>query len=113
MTEKIAKSGVEKVLVPSYPKYKKNYVVAWDMKSNLNSIKIAAAMQKFIDMAMSFNTYLNYQHYPDGEIPISVVAQDIITAHKYGLRTMYYNNTPNDNEEAEASTGCDGGGCSI
>ena len=37
---------------------------------------------------------------------------DIINAYKYGLRTMYYNNTPNDNEEADAS-GCSGGACSI
>jgi len=82
------------------------------MRSNTNSIKIAAALQKWIDMSISFNTYLNYQHYPDGEIPISVVVQDIITSHKYGLRTMYYNNTPNDNEEANAS-GCESGSCSI
>ena len=113
LTEKLSKNGSKKVLIPNYPKYKKNYVIAWDMKSNTNSIKIAAAMQKFIDMGMSFNTYLNYQHYPDGEIPISVVVQDIITAHKYGLRTMYYNNTPNDNEESGDSNGCSGGSCSI
>ena len=81
------------------------------MKSNLNSIKIASAFQKWIDMSMSFNTYLNYTHYEGGEIPISVVAQDIINAYKYGLRTMYYNNTPNDNEEADTS--CAGGSCSI
>jgi ribonucleoside-diphosphate reductase alpha chain len=113
MTEKIAKNGVKKVLTPEFPKHKKNYVLAWDMKSNLNSIKIAGALQKWIDMSISFNTYLNYTHYEGGEIPISVVVQDIITAHKYGLRTMYYNNTPNDNEEADVSKGCESGACSI
>ena len=110
MTEKIAKNGVKKVLVPNYPKHKKSYIVAWDMPSNTNSIKIAGAMQRWIDMAISFNTYLNYEHYEGGEIPISVVVQDILTAHKYGLRTMYYNNTPNDNDE---ETSCAGGSCSI
>ena len=113
LTEKIAKNGTKKVLTPQYPKHKKDYVIAWDMRSNINSIKIAAALQKWIDMSISFNTYLNYQHYPDGEIPISVVVQDIITAHKYGLRTMYYNNTPNDNEEADTSKGCESGACSL
>ena len=113
LVEKLSKNGSKKVLVPNYPKYKRNYVIAWDMKSNTNSIKIAAAMQKFIDMAMSFNTYLNYNHYAAGEIPISVVAQDIITAHKYGLRTMYYNNTPNDNEESADTPSCESGACSI
>jgi ribonucleoside-diphosphate reductase alpha chain len=111
LTEKIAKNGVKKVLTPNYPKNKKQYTIAWDMTSNLNCIKMAGAFQKWVDMSMSFNTYLNYQHYENGEIPISVVVQDIINAYKYGLRTMYYNNTPNDNEEADAS--CTGGACSI
>lgn len=111
LTEKLSKNGSKKVLTPQYPKHKKDYVIGWDMRSNTNSIKIAAALQKWIDMSISFNTYLNYQHYAEGEIPISVVAQDIITAHKYGLRTMYYNNTPNDNEEADA--GCAGGSCTL
>jgi ribonucleoside-diphosphate reductase alpha chain len=111
LTEKIAKNGTKKVLVPNYPRHKKNYVIAWDMPSNLNSIKIAGALQKWIDMAISFNTYLNYNHYENGEIPISVVVQDIINAYKYGLRTMYYNNTPNDNEEADTS--CAGGACTL
>lgn len=111
ITEKIAKNGVKKVLVPNYPKHKKEYILAWDLPSNLNSIKIAGAMQRWIDMGMSFNTYLNYQHYEGGEIPISVVVQDIINCHKYGLKTMYYNNTPNDNEEMDVN--CAGGSCTL
>lgn len=111
LTEKIAKNGVKKVLTPNYPKNKKQYTIAWDMRSNLNCIKMAGAFQKWIDMSISFNTYLNYNHYENGEIPISVVVQDIINAYKYGLRTMYYNNTPNDNEEADTS--CAGGACSL
>ena len=112
LTEKIAKNGVKKVLTPNYPKHKKHYTIAWDMKTNLNSIKIASALQKWVDMSISFNTYLNYQHYPEGKIPISVVVQDILTSNKYGLRTMYYNNTPNDNEEMEIK-GCESGACSL
>lgn len=115
MTEKSAKNGVKKVLVPKYPKHKNDYIKAFDIKSNDNMIKIAAAMQRWFDMSISFNTYLNYNHYPDSKIPHSVVIKDIMMAHKYGLRTMYYNNTPDDSEEGKINQieTCEGGACSI
>lgn len=113
LTKKIAKNGVKKVLIPRYPKNKNEYSLAFDIKSNDNMIKIAGAQQRWIDMGISFNTYLNYNHYPDGKIPISVVIKDILTAHKYGLRTMYYNNTPDDSNEGVINKegSCEGGAC--
>jgi len=113
LTEKTAKNGIKKVLIPNYPRYKNEYAIAWDITSNANMIKIAAAMQRWFDMGISFNTYLNYQHYPDGKIPRSVVIKDIMLAYKYGLRTMYYNNTPDDSAEAHESDRCESGACSI
>ncbi len=114
LTKKIAKNGVKKVLVPRYPKNKNEYSLAFDITSNDNMIKIAGAQQRWIDMGISFNTYLNYNHYPDGKIPISVVIKDILTAHKYGLRTMYYNNTPDDsNEGVIKEESCESGACSL
>lgn len=113
LTKKSAKNGELKVLVPRYPKYKNEYVLAFDIENNDTLIKIAAAMQRWFDMGISFNTYLNYKHYPDGKIPISIVLKDIINAHKNGLKTMYYNNTPDDSEENSAKENCAGGACSI
>ena len=115
LTEKSAKNGVKKVLVPKYPRHKNEYIKAFDIHSNTNMIKIAGAMQRWFDMAISFNTYLNYNHYPEGKIPHSVVIKDIMMAHKYGLRTMYYNNTPDDSEEGQINKeeSCEGGSCAI
>lgn len=113
LTEKSAKNGKKKVLVPYFPKHKSEYVLAFDIQSNEPLIKVAAAMQRWFDMGISFNTYLNYQHYPDGKIPISVVIKDILMSHKYGLKTMYYNNTPDDNEEGNIKGNCASGACSI
>lgn len=113
VTRKQAKNGTNVVLTPKYPKWKNNYKLAFDYTSNLNMIKIASSMQKFIDMGISFNTYINYKHYQDGKVPLSVIIKDIMLSYKYGLRTMYYNNTPDDNEEGEINNGCAGGSCSI
>ncbi len=115
LTEKEAKNGVKKVLTPRFPKMKNSYSLAYDIKSNDNLLKIYGAMQYWIDMAMSVNTYLNYNHYPDGKIPHSVIIKDIMNAYKYGIKTLYYNNTPDDRSEGIAieEKSCEGGACSI
>ena len=33
------------------------------------------------------------EHYPDNEVPISVMAQDLLQTYKYGWKTSYYQNT--------------------
>jgi len=113
MTKKEANNGVKKVLTPKYPKAKKYYSLAFDIKSNDNLLKIYGAMQKWIDMAMSTNTYLNYNHYENGVIPHSILIKDIMNAYKYGLKTLYYNNTPDDSSEGMKQEACEGGACSI
>ena len=50
-------------------------------------------MQKFFDQAISGNWSYNPEHYPDGEVPVSVMAQDLLTTYKYGWKTSYYQNT--------------------
>lgn len=114
LTEKEAKNGVKKVLTPRFPKMKNYYTRAFDLKSNDNILKIYGAMQYWIDMAMSVNTYLNYNHYPDGKIPHSIIVKDIMAAYKYGIKTLYYNNTPDDRSEGiNKEQSCESGACSI
>jgi ribonucleoside-diphosphate reductase alpha chain len=31
--------------------------------------------------------------YPDNEVPVSVMAKDLLTTYKYGWKTSYYQNT--------------------
>ena len=50
-------------------------------------------MQKFFDQAISGNWSYNPQHFDDGEVPTSVMAQDLLTTYKYGWKTSYYQNT--------------------
>jgi ribonucleoside-diphosphate reductase alpha chain len=90
---KKSKKGPLKQIVPQYQSLKNNYTLLWDMESNAGYIKIVAVMQKFFDQAISGNWSYNPQNYPDNEVPVSVMAQDLLTTYKYGWKTSYYQNT--------------------
>jgi ribonucleoside-diphosphate reductase alpha chain len=54
---------------------------------------VVAVMQKFFDQAISGNWSYNPEHYENNEVPVSVMAQDLLTTYKYGWKTSYYQNT--------------------
>jgi ribonucleoside-diphosphate reductase alpha chain len=90
---KKSKKGPLKQIVPQYASLKNNYTLLWDMGSNRGYINIVAVMQKFFDQAISGNWSYNPEDYPDNEVPVSVMAQDLLTTYKYGWKTSYYQNT--------------------
>ncbi len=90
---KKSKKGPLKQVVPSYGTLKNNYTLLWDMPDNKGYINIVAVMQKFFDQGISGNWSYNPEHYPDNEVPVSVMAQDLLTTYKYGWKTSYYQNT--------------------
>jgi ribonucleoside-diphosphate reductase alpha chain len=76
------------------------------MPNNDGYVKIVAVMQKFFDQAISGNWSYNPEHYPDNEVPVSVMAQDLLTTYKYGWKTSYYQNT-NDLKSDEVNDSSD------
>ncbi len=90
---KKSKKGPLKQIVPGYPHLKNAYTLLWDMPSNEGYIKVTAVIQKFFDQAISGNWSYNPENYPDGEVPTSVMATDLLTTYKYGWKTSYYQNT--------------------
>jgi len=90
---KKSKKGPLKQVVPSYASLKNNYTLLWDMQSNDGYIKVVAVMQKFFDQAISGNWSYNPENYEDNEVPVSVMANDLLTTYKYGWKTSYYQNT--------------------
>jgi ribonucleoside-diphosphate reductase alpha chain len=90
---KKSKKGPLKQIVPSYNTLKNNYTLLWDMPNNIGYINIVAVMQKFFDQAISGNWSYNPEHFPDNEVPTSVMAEDFLTTYKYGWKTSYYQNT--------------------
>jgi ribonucleoside-diphosphate reductase alpha chain len=90
---KKSKKGPLKQIVPQYQTLKNNYTLLWDMLSNRGYINIVAVMQKFFDQAISGNWSYNPENYENNEVPVSVMAQDLLTTYKYGWKTSYYQNT--------------------
>ena len=93
LSVKKSKKGPLKQIVPQYNTLKNNYTLLWDMKSNRGYINIVAVMQKFFDQAISGNWSYNPSNYPDNEVPVSVMANDLLTCYRYGWKTAYYQNT--------------------
>ena len=99
---KKSKKGPLKQIVPSIATLKSNYTLLWDMPSNAGYINVVAVMQKFFDQGISGNWSYNPEHFPNSEVPVSVMAQDLLTTYKYGWKTSYYQNTyDNKHDEVE------------
>ena len=104
---KKSKKGPLKQVVPQYNSLKNNYTLLWDMPSNEGYINVVAIMQKFFDQGISGNWSYNPENYPDNEVPVSVMAQDLLTTYKLGWKTSYYQNThdmKSDDEDLEEKT---------
>ena len=93
LSTKKSKKGPLKQIVPQFGSLKNNYTLLWDMKNNDGYIKIVSAMQKFFDQAISGNWSYNPENYDNNEVPVSVMAGDLLKTYKYGWKTSYYQNT--------------------
>ena len=114
-----SKTSIVPVVVPNIDRDGDNYTLAFDMPSNDGYLKVNAAMQKFIDMAMSTNTYYVPSRYPSNNVPVEEVLRDILTAYKYGIKSLYYANTDDGSFHSSSSkfvakedAGCSSGACS-
>jgi len=110
LSTKKSKKGPLKQIVPQYGTLKNNYTLLWEMPNNTGYINIVSVMQKFFDQAISGNWSYNPEHFPDNEVPVSVMANDWLTTYKYGWKTSYYQNTydikTDEVEEESASLDC-------
>ena len=101
LSVKKSKKGPLKQIVPEYSKLKNFYTLLWDMKGNEGYINIVAVMQKYFDQAISGNWSYNPEHYTDGQVPVSVMAQDLLTTYKLGWKTSYYQNTYDSKKDVD------------
>ena len=93
LSVKKSKKGTLKQVVPQYTILKNFYTLLWDMEDNDGYIKTLAVIQKFFDQAISGNWSYNPEKFEDGEVPVSVLAGDMLKTFKYGWKTSYYQNT--------------------
>jgi ribonucleoside-diphosphate reductase alpha chain len=98
---KKSKKGTLKQIVPSYTTLRNNYTLLWDLQDMTGYLNIMAVIQKFFDQSISTNTSYNPQHFPNQEVPASVLIGDILKAYQLGLKTLYYQNTYDGKGEEE------------
>jgi ribonucleoside-diphosphate reductase alpha chain len=115
---KTSKDGVLKQVVPEYGRLKDSYELLWNIPSNDGYLMLVGIMQKFVDQTISANTNYDPAKYEGGKVPMKLMLKDLLTAYKYGLKTLYYHNTRDgasdmDEEAVEQDDGCESGACKI
>ncbi len=112
---KQSKDGILRQVVPDYERLKNQYELLWQMPSNDGYLKLVGIMQKFVDQSISANTSYDPQRFEGGRVPMRQLLKDLLTAYKYGIKTLYYHNTRDGaNETYEtADEDCEGGACKI
>ena len=117
---KASKDGILKQVVPEFTKYKDNYELLWNIPNNDGYLHLVGIMQKFVDQAISSNTNYDPSRYESGKVPMKQLLKDLLTAYKFGVKTLYYHNTrdgaKDDQKDAVAQPqddDCAGGACKI
>lgn len=102
ITIKESKDGLLKQIVPDINRLKNMYELRYDMHGCTGYLDAMAVIQKWIDQAISTNTHYNPTKFVDStqhvmeegaKVPMSVKIYDILRAHRYGVKTLYYDNT--------------------
>ncbi|WP_368541795.1 class 1a ribonucleoside-diphosphate reductase subunit alpha [Enterobacter soli] len=117
---KASKDGVLRQVVPDYETLGSNYELLWEMPNNDGYLQLVGIMQKFIDQSISANTNYDPTRFPSGKVPMQQLLKDLLTAYKFGVKTLYYHNTRDGAEDAQddmvqsiQDDGCESGACKI
>lgn len=110
---KQSKDGVVSQVVPEIYRLKNKYDLLWDQKSPKGYLKIMAVVQKWIDQTISTNTSYNPTYYPNGEIPLSEMLNDVLFCYKHGICNLYYCNTYDGAGEVEVQPQTDCESCKL
>lgn len=117
---KASKDGILRQVVPDYEKLKDNYELLWDLPNNDGYLQLVGLMQKFIDQSISANTNYDPTRFPSGKVPMQQLLKDLLTAYKFGVKTLYYQNTRDGAEDTQddllpsaQDDDCESGACKI
>jgi ribonucleoside-diphosphate reductase alpha chain len=104
---KESKAGSFVQVVPEYnnPRVRKNYQLMWDQTDCVGYLKTSAVLAAYMDQSISTDTFYNPAHFPDRKVPTTLIAKNLMLAHKWGIKTLYYsliNKKGSKEEEDEA-----------
>lgn len=111
-TLKKAPVGMLPCLVPGVGDPTVKYEYKWDIPNMKGYLDIVAIIQKFIDQSLSANTSYKPWSFPGGKLPLAQVLKDILYAYRMGLKTLYYQETYDGNNQDEDDS-CGGGACKL
>ena len=112
---KASKDGILKQVVPEIATLKDQYELLWQMPNNDGYLKLVAIMQKFVDQSISANTNYDPTRFEGQRVPMKTLLKDLLNAYKLGVKTLYYHNTRDGANDAQADMedDCAGGACKI
>jgi ribonucleoside-diphosphate reductase alpha chain len=90
ISTKESKAGSFTQVVPEYHRLKNKYQLLWDQKDCVGYLKTAAVLAAFTDQSISTNTFYNPAHFPGQKVPVTLIIKNLMLAHKWGLKTLYY-----------------------
>jgi ribonucleoside-diphosphate reductase alpha chain len=90
ISTKESKAGSLTQVVPEYQRLKNRYELMWDQKDCVGYLKTAAVLAAYVDQSISTNTFYSPKHFPDRKVPSTLIAKNLMLAHKWGLKTLYY-----------------------
>ena len=104
ISTKESKAGSFTQVVPEYHKLKNKYQLMWEQKDCDGYLKTAAVIAAYIDQSISTNTFYNPAHFPDRKVPTTLIAQNLMQSHMWGLKTFYYSLINKKGSKAEEET---------
>jgi ribonucleoside-diphosphate reductase alpha chain len=90
ITVKESKAGSLTQVVPEYHKLKNKYQLMWEQTDCDGYLKTAAVIAAYVDQSISTNTFYNPAHFADRKVPTTLIAKNLMQAHKWGIKTFYY-----------------------
>jgi ribonucleoside-diphosphate reductase alpha chain len=90
ITVKESKAGSLIQVAPEYNKLKNKYQLMWAQKDCEAYIKTACVIAAYVDQSISTNTFYNPAHFGDRKVPTTLIAKNLMNAHRWGLKTFYY-----------------------
>jgi ribonucleoside-diphosphate reductase alpha chain len=90
ITVKESKAGSLIQVAPEYNKLKNKYQLMWEQKDCDGYLKTASVLAAYVDQSISTNTFYNPAHFADRKVPTTLIARNLMLAHRWGLKTFYY-----------------------
>lgn len=115
VTVKASKDGILKQVVPDFVELQYRYELLWSLPNNDGYLQLVGIMQKFVDQAISVNTNYDPSRFDEGKVPMKLLLKDLLTAYKFGVKTLYYHNTRDgaSDSQNDMDDGCGVGACKI